>query len=314
MKDASVLVSGGAGFIGSHLIDALREFDCKISVIETPSPSLEALQKRHSLASLDSFDSVQLDQFDFIFHLAGSAYVPFSVENPYKDFQLNVEDTMRLLEQLKSAANRPKIIFPSSAAVYGNPATMPIRESDPTVPVSPYGVSKLAAERYISVYCRLYGLRAVSLRLFSVYGPCQKKQVVYDLFAKLREQSGKIELHGDGSQTRDFIHVKDVVNAMVLSAVSPIEDGRAYNIASGNSIRIDELANSICKSLSLNPEITYLGHNRPGDVEKWYVDVSKAESEIGFKSSISLDQGIESVKDWLNHRPECTVKSSSEQR
>src|SRR5690606_14091871 len=142
-------------------------------------------------------DGLCLHDFDYIFHLAANAYIPPSVEAPAYDFALNLHNTFTLLEALRQAPRRPRLVNVSSAAVYGNPASLPIGEGDPTVPISPYGVSKLAAERYVAVFSQLYGLPASSVRLFSVYGPRQRKQVVYDLLCRLRQNPRCLEVLGD---------------------------------------------------------------------------------------------------------------------
>lgn len=307
MNNSKVLVTGGAGFIGSHLIDALIKMGCDITVVDNlTTGKLENIathNKSYKLVVEDIKEFLAkkeypLDTFDFVFHLAGSAYVPFSVEHPEVDFRLNLENTLFLLEELRFCQKKPKLLFPSSAAVYGNPVKLPVAESDITIPVSPYGVGKLAAERYINVYCSLYKIRAVSLRLFSVYGTRHRKQVVYDLFVKLHKNPNRIEVHGDGTQTRDFINVRDVTKAMILLAVSNLESGEAVNIASGHSISIDELVRAVGSSMQVNPEIEYFGHVRPGDVEHWRVDV-RWSADLGMQPTVSLSEGLNELHDWF---------------
>lgn len=307
MNNSKVLVTGGAGFIGSHLVDALVKIGCDITVVDNLTTgkleNLEAHKDSYRLVTEDLKEFLAkkeypLDSFDFIFHLAGSAYVPYSVEFPEIDFRLNLENTLFLLEELRFCRNKPKLIFPSSAAVYGNPAKLPVSERDITIPVSPYGVGKLAAERYINVYCNLYKIRAVTMRLFSVYGIRHRKQVVYDLFVKLHKNPNRIEVHGDGTQTRDFINVRDVTKAMILLAVSDLESGEAVNVASGHSISIDDLVHAVSNSMRLNPQIDYIGHVRPGDVEHWRVDV-RWGADLGMQPTVSLSEGLNELYDWF---------------
>ncbi len=186
----SVLVSGGAGFLGSHLVEQLTSAGAVVTIVDDLSTghreNLSAVSDAVELKVLDIRQSIweQIlndNQYDVIFHLAANAYVPPSVERPAWDYQINLDSTFRLLEALHTIKWPGVLIYASSAAVYGNPVRIPICEDDPTVPISPYGVAKLAAERYNAVYSQLYGLRSASLRFFSLYGPRQRKQVVYDL-------------------------------------------------------------------------------------------------------------------------------------
>src|SRR5262245_46487198 len=225
---ARTLVTGGAGFVAGHLTAALRDAGAQVVLVDERAPTQEALAHQHPWAAVGRRSDCHTlsvgagefrhflrgaEPFDFIFHLAARAYAAGSVETPYLDFSANLGATLDLLERLRALRSSARLVFASSAAVYGHPAKLPIEEADVTVPVSPYGVSKLAAERYVAVYAQLYGLRAASLRLFSVYGPGQPKQVVYDLFRKLHHSPHELLVLGDGSQVRDLVFVADVVRA-----------------------------------------------------------------------------------------------------
>jgi UDP-glucose 4-epimerase len=305
---ASVLVTGGAGFIGSHLVEKLLAGGAQTTVIDNLSTgslaNLGSVIDNITLIVGDLGDLLRhkqlvLEQYDFIFHLAANPYIPPSVENPTYDFQQNLHNTVMLLETLRVAANPPRLVNTSSAAVYGNPVRLPIEENDATVPISPYGVSKLAAERYVAVYSQLYGLRATSLRLFSVYGPRQRKQVIYDLLHRLRQNPGQLEILGDGSQERDFVFVQDVVQAMLLAATDTPGRGEAYNVASGKTITIRELATAICNVCGLRPKITYSGSIRLGDAEKWTVNVTSLR-QLGHSPTISLYDGLMLTREWYD--------------
>jgi UDP-glucose 4-epimerase len=235
--------------------------------------------------------------FDFVFHLAANPYIPPSVEDPSFDYMLNLDTTFRLLEVLRRGERRPRLVNTSSAAVYGNPQRLPIQESDPTVPISPYGVSKLSAERYVAVFSQLYEIPASSVRLFSVYGPRQRKQVVYDLFDRLARNPERLEVIGDGTQERDFAYVKDVAAAMILVAQHAPATGETYNVASGSSYSIAQLVSGICDTLALQPEIGYTGSVRPGDADRWTVDIS-ALCGLGYEARTTLAQGLEATRDW----------------
>jgi UDP-glucose 4-epimerase len=303
--DIRALVTGGAGFIGSHLVERLVDRGAHVTVVDDLSTGrLENLRGVMSqiefdarpLAALLNEPALVLDH-DIIFHLAANPYIPPSVEDPSYDFGRNLETTFRLLEVLRRAEERPRLVNTSSAAVYGNPQRLPIRESDPTVPISPYGVSKLSAERYVAVYSQLYGIPASSVRLFSVYGPRQRKQVVYDLLDRLARDPFRLEVIGDGTQERDFAYVDDVVAAMILVSQQAPATGEVYNVASGSTHSIARLVSCICDTMELRPEISYTGKVRPGDADFWSVDSSALRS-LGYEARTSLVQGLRSTWDW----------------
>jgi UDP-glucose 4-epimerase len=175
---------------------------------------------------------------------------------------------------------------------------MPIREDDPTVPISPYGVAKLAAERYLAVYSHLYGLRAASLRFFSVYGPRQRKQVVYDFIKKISHNPTELFIHGDGTQVRDFNYVEDTARAAMLVAAHAPLQGEVYNVASGTECSIGALAGTLCAILGAQPQFVYSGSVRPGDPEKWAVDIGRL-SALGYQPQISLENGLRQTVGWF---------------
>jgi UDP-glucose 4-epimerase len=251
------------------------------------------------LGDIVRLNQIKLEDFAYIFHLAANPYIPPSIENPAFDFQANLYNTFTLLEALRNMSSRPRLVYASSAAVYGNPARLPIQEADPTVPISPYGVSKLASERYIAVYSQIYGIRATSLRFFSVYGPRQRKQVIYDLLCKLRADPTQLQVLGDGTQARDFAYVLDLVHAMILTAAVAPGLGEAYNVASGTTQTIAELITAWCQVCKLNPRIAYTGQIRPGDAEKWIVDIT-ALKMLGFKPQTSLTEGLSAIREWYD--------------
>ena len=306
MIDATspILVTGGAGFIGSHLVEHLVAAGAPVTVVDNLATGrLEHLQTVAPNVNLVVGDlgdvlrlkRIKLDEYALVFHLAANSYIPPSVANPAFDFHANLQNTFALLEALRQTASAPGLVNVSSAAVYGNPARLPIRETDPTIPIAPYGVSKLAAERYVAVYSLLYGLRAVSVRLFSIYGPRQRKQVVYDLFCKLQANPKRLEILGDGSQARDFTYVLDVVQALLLVATAAPNHGEVYNVASGTTHTIAELVEACCRVSGLKPEIVYTGQIRPGDAEKWVVDISLLR-QLGFDPRTDLETALTATR------------------
>jgi len=302
----SVLVTGGAGFIGSHLCEALVRRDAHVTVADNLSNS--TLQNLQNIADQIEFHELDLrssafrdllltGDFDVIFHLAANAYVPPSIENPDYDFQTNLVAPFQLLETLRGSGLGSTLIVASSAAVYGNPSRIPISETDITVPISPYGVSKLAMERYVSVYSPLYGLKAASLRFFSAYGPRQRKQIVYDFIKKISNNPGELVILGDGTQVRDLIYVEDIVQAaLVVLDNAPLE-GEVYNVAGGRGYSTREIAETMTNVMGLSPKFHYTGCIRPGDPEKWIACIDKI-SRLGFRPRISLEEGIKRTIGW----------------
>lgn len=299
-------MTGGAGFIGSHLVELLVAAGARVTVLDILASgsrtNLAAVADSITLRELDIRDidwAAYLTEqpVDVIFHLAANAYVPPSVEAPAVDCELNFTATFRLLEALRVLHWPGRLVFASSAAVYGNSVRVPISEDDPTVPISPYGVGKLAAERYLAVFAELYGLRMASVRFFSAFGPRQRKQVVFDLLAKLDRDHEHLFIHGDGTQVRDFLFVEDAAHsAMIVAANAPLR-GEAYNVGAGREYTIDQLAKSLCGITGLHPVLDYSGANRPGDPEKLVVDISRLRA-IGYVPRVDFEQGLTSTVAW----------------
>ncbi|MFH5232741.1 GDP-mannose 4,6-dehydratase [Antrihabitans spumae] len=306
----SVLITGGAGFIGSHLAGLLVDAGADVTVFDTfASGSRENVAAINDRISLQERDIRELDweaylsenHVDVLFHLAANAYVPPSVESPSFDYELNFAPVFRLLEALRKLKWQGRMVFASTAAVYGNSVRIPISEEDLTVPISPYGVGKLAAERYLAVFANLYGLKMASLRFFSAFGPRQRKQVVFDLLAKLSADREKIFIHGDGTQVRDFLYVEDAARSAMIVAGQGALTGEVYNVGSGKEYTIAQLAKSLCKLTGLDPTFDYSGTNRPGDPEKLVVDISRLRS-IGYEPQVDFEQGLANTIAWYQEQ------------
>jgi UDP-glucose 4-epimerase len=308
IQGKSVLVTGGCGFVGSHLAEALVERGAYVTIIDDLSSStpdnIASISDRVDFHRLDirSVDFRQfllLGDFDAIFHFAANAYIPPSIECPEYDYEINLMAPFYLLETLREGNLRSALIVASSAAVYGNPIHIPVSECDPTIPISPYGVSKLATERYLAVYACIYGLRAASLRLFSVYGPRQHKQIVYDFIQKIAHNRHKLEILGDGSQVRDLVYVKDVVQAALLIWDRAPLHGEVYNVAVGTGMSTRQIAEIVADASGCNPQLAYTGSIRPGDCEKWIASVDRIKA-LGFSPRFSFEEGVRETVEWYH--------------
>ncbi len=309
-KGANVLVTGGCGFIGSHLVERLCRAGANVTVVDNESTgdraNLAAVRDEISLRRLDLRDPAFAawlggQSFDGIFHLASTAYVPPSIEDPYFDFDNNPHNTIKLLEALRISGFPGVLVVTSSAAVYGNPKKLPIAEEDPIDPISPYGVGKLAMERYVATYSEHYGLRAAAMRLFSAYGPRQRKQVVYDFIRKLAADPERIEILGDGSQERDLIFAADVAEAALAISRNGALEGEVYNIATGTSHSTEELARFVAEAMGVEPELDFTGSVRPGDPDRWQADIGRLAA-LGFRPSVDLREGVRRTVDWFQAR------------
>jgi UDP-glucose 4-epimerase len=236
-------------------------------------------------------------KFDFIFHFAGNANVGASVLDPLSDFDVNLRASLSILEAIREAGHSTVLIYASSAAVYGNPIRAPIAETDPTVPISPYGVGKLAMERYLAVYCKLYGLRGASVRMFSPFGPYLRKQLVFDLMQRIHARPTALDVHGDGTQSRDFIYIDDVVSAILQVASKGCLDGTTYNVGRGIETSVSEVAHGLVDLMSPGLAVRYSGQPMPGYPDNWCADITRAH-ELGWSPQVSLEDGLRRTVAW----------------
>lgn len=308
LEGAKALVTGGGGFLGSHLVERLCREGARVSVVDNQSTAdprnLDSVREQVSLHRLDvrspAFAAwLGSNVFDAIFHFASTAYVPPSIEDPYSDFDNNAHGAIKLLEAVRNSENRKAtLIVASSAAVYGNPKSLPIEEDAALDPISPYGVGKLTMERYTATYSKTYGIRAAVLRLFSAYGPRQRKQVVYDFIRKLAEDPTTLEILGDGKQQRDLVFAEDVAQAaLAVRREAPLE-GEVYNVATGTATTTLELAQTVAQAMGLEPRFTFTGVVRPGDPHRWQADISRLRG-VGYRPSVELAEGVGRTVAWF---------------
>lgn len=292
------LVTGGAGFIGSHLVDSLTGTETVRVLDDFTAGRRSRVPEDVTVFEGDVRDhdllARAMDGVDVVFHLAAEIDVERSIHDPERCHAVNVGGTLAVLERAK--AIDAHVVFASSAAVYGDPEEVPVSELAPTRPNHPYGISKLAGEEYCRIYHELYGLDTTALRYFNVYGPRQSGNSysgVIDTFLAEARNGEPITVHGDGEQTRDFVHVDDVVRANLLAAVNG-GNGDVYNVGSGESVSVIELAELISSLTATESRIVHI-EGRPGDVERSRADPSLAAEEIGFEPSVSLRAGLKGL-------------------
>jgi UDP-glucose 4-epimerase len=297
--DQSILVTGGAGFIGSHLVETLAADNDVVVVDNLSGGRREWVDDRATLIEGDVRNEQTVaravDGVDLIFHQAANVSVQRSVEAPVESHETNVDATLRLLEHARNEDAR--FVFASSAAIYGTPEAVPIDESDPKRPTSPYGAEKHAADQYCRLYHDLYDVETVALRYFNVYGPRQRGgqySGVIDVFLDQADRGEDITVHGDGAQTRDFVHVDDVVAANCLAAVNGTP-GEAYNVGTGDSISIRALAELVRETTETTSDIVHVDA-REGDIEQSRPSIEKIQAELGFEPRRSLKAELETLR------------------
>jgi UDP-glucose 4-epimerase len=302
-----VLVTGGAGFIGSHLVDALLAAGHEVRVLDDLSNGRR--ENVHEAAellvgSLADPDAVTqaVDGRELVFHLGALGAVSRSVADPLTTDRVNVHGTLSVLTKSCDAGVR-RVVFASSSSVYGGAEIIPTPESAPLRPRSPYAVSKLAGEWYTRSFPGLFPVETVALRYFNVFGPRQRPDAAYaaviPLFASALRNGDRPVVYGDGLTTRDFTYVSDVVAANLAAAAAPSTvSGGVYNIAPGHSSTLLELLDVLGRLLDREPNPVF-EDPRPGDVPRACADASAATRDFGWKPSVSLAEGLAHYVDWL---------------
>jgi nucleoside-diphosphate-sugar epimerase len=308
-----ILVTGAAGFIGSHLVDTLLESQNWVlgldSFTDYYEPTVKAeniacatnhvnyLLLREDLTTADLVTILHKHEIDVICHLAGQPGVRSSWGHQFNIYtRNNILATQRLLEAALSAGRIP-VVYASSSSVYGNLATMPLAEEMRPAPVSPYGVTKLAAEHLCCLYSAMYGLPTVSLRLFTVFGPRQRPEMAFSRFLNAVKMNEEILIYGDGGQTRDFSYVGDVVKAFQLAADFILtergqqEEGWVFNVTGENRASLHQVLDTIAEVTSCRPRIRHMPA-QPGDVRDTWADSSRIREILNFTPQVDLSEGI----------------------
>ncbi|MCW3975980.1 MAG: NAD-dependent epimerase/dehydratase family protein [Candidatus Bathyarchaeota archaeon] len=306
-----VLVTGGAGFIGSHLVMKLINEGFNVTILDNLSsgdkdniPNKYVNFVNGDIRDIDLVNKL-VKKSDLVFHLA--EYIPqtrnygaghvikYSFERPLLEFDIGCRGTLIVLDKCRE--HEKKFVYTSSAAVYGESRRAFLSEDSPTVPSSPYGASKLCAETYVKLYSQLYGMSSTILRLFNVYGPRQNKYIMYDVLRKIAKNPRKIELLGSGQEERDFIFVNDIVDAIFFAANNQKCNKEIINVGTGIATSTKELIGLIIEMLGISPDVTFAQTSWKGDVKKLVADIGKIR-KMGFEPKYLLTDGLRELINW----------------
>lgn len=300
-----ILITGGAGFIGSHILAQLQgRRDMDVVVFDNlSSGSKEHVPAGMELVEGDVCDEAAVDalfadhHFDAVIHLAAQTMVPTSVEQPVLDCQINLEGVLHVLEACRIHGTG-HILFSSSAAVYGDNLHIPLKETERLVPTSPYGITKMATEHYLRVYHELYGMDATVFRFANVYGERQGEKGeggVVSIFCKLLSQRQGITVFGDGNQTRDFVYAGDIAQAIIRAL--PLKGCHTMNVSTGQETSINDLIRSFEKAVGYTVPVQYTAP-RTGDILRSVLSNEALKRELGFVPEMDLEEGIRRTYDW----------------
>ena len=291
-----VVIIGSKGFIGSHCAEYFKTkyevWTCDVVVDYNESNYIVLNPVNENFEDL--FKS---KKFDLCINCSGAASVPDSYSNPERDFTLNTYNVFKQLEAIRKYNPECRFINLSSAAVYGNPVALPVKESQKLNPISPYGIHKKLAENICEEFQKMFGINTCSLRIFSAYGPGLKKQLFWDLDRKIKK-TNQVELFGTGKETRDFIYISDLIKAIEFIALRTSFKGEAINIGNGIQITIEEAVATYSENFSKKKEYRFLGENRQGDPTNWMADIQKLK-EFGYSQEVSLKQGLQNYYQWV---------------
>ncbi|NUP12398.1 MAG: SDR family NAD(P)-dependent oxidoreductase [Polyangiaceae bacterium] len=309
-----VLVTGGAGFIGSHIVERLvREGHQVVAYDNLASGKRENLAHvgeikgagELELVVADVRDAPQLDYYasgcDVIFHEAAVVSVPYSVEHPQETHDVNIQGTLNVLHSAKRRSVK-RVVFACSAAVYGEDPEMPKRETMRAAPMSPYGIEKITGEYYMSVWTQLYGVETVSLRYFNVFGerqdPASPYSGVISIFVDRVLKGSGVTIFGDGLQYRDFVYVGNVVDANIRAATTPGIGGRAYNVGCGQKTTLLDLLSTIERIAGSKVERT-MAPPRAGDIRESIADIGRISDELGYRPTVGVEEGLRRLIEYV---------------
>jgi nucleoside-diphosphate-sugar epimerase len=304
---AHYLVTGGAGFIGSHLAEELVRRGEHVRVVDSLITG-----QRANLAHLPSVDFLEgdladldvarraVDGVDYVLHQAAIPSVPRSVQDPIASNRANIDAALNVLVAARDARVR-RLIYAGSSSAYGDTPTLPKVETMATAPLSPYALQKLVAEQYCQMFTRLYGLETVTIRYFNVFGPRQDPSSPYSgvisLFISALAENRPPHIYGDGEQTRDFTYVANVVDGVLRACQAPQASGEVINVATGGRVSLNRLFQTVREVVGATAEPLY-GPSRAGDVRDSQADIGKAQRLLGYDPSVSFERGLQQTIDW----------------
>jgi len=313
-KSMKVLVTGGAGFIGSHIVERLLKAEHEVVVVDNLDPYYNVKVKEtnveifknnpnYTFVNGDIFDKKLMKELignvDAIFHLAAQAGVRASIANPRKTFEINTIGTFNLLE-ICLDGDIKKFVNSSSSSVYGKVKYLPFDEEHPTNPISPYGVSKLAAEHYCRVFYEVYGLKTVNLRYFTVYGPRMRPDLAISIFTRNALRNEPIEIFGDGTYTRDFTYIDNIVDLNIKVLKNNSVNGETFNVGTGEQITVSGLAKKIIELTGSSSKVIF-SNREEGDMEHTLANVGKAKRLLRYEPKYDLDEGLRLFIGWVKN-------------
>ncbi|OGJ89327.1 MAG: hypothetical protein A2268_08360 [Candidatus Raymondbacteria bacterium RifOxyA12_full_50_37] len=303
-----ILVSGGAGFLGSFLVARLATVN-RVTVVDDLSTG-----RRENLRGIDcklvkarawggaACALVKKGGFDYIVNCAANGYIPVSVARPWFDFENNLVQPVKLLETVRNLKKRPRVAVVSSAAVLGEVRSLPMRETDLCAPVSPYGAGKLGVEQYASVYASVYGVPVKTIRLFPLFGPRQRKQLIYDLLVKLHAPGPDLRVYGTGRERRDLMYVEDAAAGFAALLEKGAFDGSTVNLCTGKGVSVARVAEELMRASGIRKRIVYAGGMRAGDVKAMIGSTTRLKKS-GFAAVTPFEEGIRRTVTWFRSVP-----------
>ncbi|HTI89491.1 MAG TPA: NAD-dependent epimerase/dehydratase family protein [Puia sp.] len=298
----TIIILGSEGFIGSHLVKYFTSLGYSVAGCDL----LEDFQRGYQYFKVSrlapEWNEIFSDaKYDYCINAAGSGNVPYSMSHPLIDFEANTLDALRILEAIRQFNPQCKYIHISSAAVYGNPASLPIKEEAIAHPLSPYGWHKLMSEQICREYYEIYSIALAIVRPFSVYGNGLRKQLLWDLCKKIR-QDEKVGLFGTGNESRDFIHIADLCFVMECIMKNSSFKADIYNAANGSEVTVRHMANLLLEAYGSKKSIIFNGEQRVGDPVNWRADISRIQS-LGYKAVTTLEAGVSEYVSYFKSLP-----------
>ncbi|KKN51259.1 hypothetical protein LCGC14_0624590 [marine sediment metagenome] len=314
IKNNNILITGGAGFIGSHLFENLLSQDNYIVIIDNFNDLYIGKEKnieevtnnyekskdydiiRSDLLNISTFKRIKCE-IDIVFHIAAIPGVRYSIQNATQVTKNNIEGSINVFEYVLRN-NIKKVVFASSSSVYGNPIYTPVDEEHPKNPISPYAVSKLCCEFYADYYFRENELPITSLRFYTVYGPRGRPDMAIRKFFNKIIQNQPIKIYGDGDQLRDFTYISDIVSGLLLAGEKKTSSGEVFNLGCSSPISVNQLIEKMYSIVNKPKNIDYI-EKQKGDVDITHADIKKAKKMIDYQPQINIDEGLQKTYDWM---------------